>query len=87
VEASDPALPPERDGIRCLDPSPDDYAGAADCRLEMSRVGETRSNRFTDRPPGGPWVYRVGLAANWRDDPEAGDVLLISDAGRLAAPP
>jgi len=84
VSSSDP---PERDGIRCLDSPADDYAGAADCRLEMSPIGETRSNRFVDRPPPGPWVYRVGLAANWRDDPAAGDVLVISESGRLPAGP
>jgi hypothetical protein len=72
--------PPEREGIRCLDASADDYAGAADCRLEMTPVGETRSTRFVDTPPPGRWIYRVGLAANWRGDPRAGDVLLISEA-------
>jgi len=87
VPAPDPTFPPGRDGVRCLDPHAPSYAGAADCALEMSLLGATRSTRFLDRPPPGPWVYRVGLAANWRDDPEAGDVLLLSGPGRLPARP
>lgn len=78
-----PAEPPERDGVRCLESSTSDYVGAADCRLEMSPIGETRTTRFVDTPPPGRWVYRVGLAANWRDDPSAGDVVLISEAKSL----
>jgi hypothetical protein len=79
VQAPDPSLPPGHDGIRCLR-SPGGYAGAADCRLEMSVLGVTRSTTFTDRPARGPWVYRVGVVANWRDDPNAGDTMLISRA-------
>jgi hypothetical protein len=80
--APDPSLPPGRDGIRCLPRHTYGHPGAADCRLEMSPVGVTRSRRFVDRPPPGPWVYRVGLAANWRDDPSIGDVLLLSRPGQ-----
>jgi len=75
--APDPTLPPGRDGIRCVTPSTG-YVPAADCRLEMKVVGTTRATRFVDTPPAGRWVYRIGLAANWRDDPAAGDVMLLS---------
>ena len=34
-----------------------------------------------DRPPAkGRWDYRIGLAANWLNDPARGDVLLVSPA-------
>ena len=79
LPAPDPTLPPGRDGIRCLETASD---RAADCRLEMHVIGTTRATRFVDRPPPGRWVYRVGLAANWRDDPAAGDVLVLSPAAR-----
>ena len=35
-------------------------------------------DEIVDAPPPGRWVYRIGLAANWRDDPAAGDVMLLS---------
>ena len=81
VIAPDPSLPPGLDGIRC-GRRPTGYATALDCRLEMEVVGATRGDRFVDHPPRGRWVYRVGLAANWRDDPTAGDVMLLSTPAR-----
>ena len=72
---------PAADGIRCTSP-PAGYATAFDCHLEMKVVGVTRAHSFVDRPPPGPWVYRLGLAANWRDDPSAGDVMLLSAPAR-----
>jgi hypothetical protein len=30
-------------------------------------------------------VYRIGLVANWLDDPARGDLFLLSAPGRLAA--
>jgi len=83
--APDPTLPPGRDGIRCLRFSPGSRDRASDCRLEMNAVGVSRTTSFVDHPPAGPWVYRVGLAANWLDDPTLGDLLLLSAPGRLAA--
>ncbi len=83
VSAPDPTLPPGHDGIRCAERKPSGWTRAADCSLEMSVVGTTRSTRFADAVSAGPWVYRVGLAANWRDDPSGGDVMLLSDAARL----
>jgi hypothetical protein len=80
--APDPTLPPVHDGIRCLAVARD---RANDCRLEMNVIGESRETSFVDHPPAGPWVYRVGLAANWLDDPTLGDLMLLSAPGRLPA--
>jgi hypothetical protein len=80
--APDPTLPPGQDGIRCLIVA---SRRANDCRLEMKPIGESRTNTFVDHPPPGPWVYRVGLVANWLDDPSLGDLMLLSAPGRLAA--
>jgi hypothetical protein len=78
VPAPDPTLPPGRNGIRCLRRT----TSAADCRLEMRLVAVTRSRSFIDKSPPRSSVYRVGLSANWRDDPNSGDVLLLSRAAR-----
>ena len=53
--------------------------GALRCALQMEEVGRTRDRTFNDRPPRGEWTYRIGVAANWRDDPEGGDVLVVSE--------
>ena len=39
--------------------------------------------RRRDHPPPGDWTYRIGLAANWLNDPTRGDVLLISEPVRV----
>ena len=84
VSVDDPALQPRRDGIRCHE-QPHGFSGAVDCALEMSLVGVTRDTVLLDRPPPGPWVYRVGVAANWIDDVDRGDILLLSEPILLAA--
>ena len=48
------------------------------CTIEMQEIGRTRQPRFIDDVPPGQWTYRIGTAANWRDDPEIGDTFLIS---------
>ncbi len=80
--APDPTLAPVRDGIRCLAVA---HRRANDCRLEMNAIGESRTTSFVDHPPAGPWVYRVGLVANWLDDPTLGDLTLLSAPGLLPA--
>jgi hypothetical protein len=80
--APDPTLAPGRDGIRCLAVA---RRRANDCRLEMSPIGVSRATSFVDHPPAGPWIYRIGLVANWLDDPSLGDLVLLSGPGRLAA--
>jgi hypothetical protein len=62
------------DGIACIPPS----RGAAACRLLMDPVSQTKSATLIDKPPRQIWSYRVGLMANWLDDPARGDVLMIS---------
>ena len=75
-----------RDGLWCEARHRNTYAGTLECTLEMSELGQTRAHRFVDRSPGAqPWVYRVGLAGNWRDDASEGDVLLLSRPARLSA--
>jgi hypothetical protein len=80
--APDPTLARGRDGIRCLAVG---QHRANDCRLEMTPIGVSRTTSFVDPPPAGPWVYRVGLVANWLDDPTLGDLMLLSRPGRLPA--
>jgi Dolichyl-phosphate-mannose-protein mannosyltransferase len=74
----DPTNPEERkvkDGVVCRE----QRSGAAkDCHLYMRRLEATKELRSVDHPPPGRWAYRIGLAANWLDDPTRGDVLLVS---------
>ena len=83
VKAPDPTLPPGREAIRCLPLGIYGGHGALDCRLEATYLGVTRDHRFIDRPPAGPWTYRIGLTSNWLNDTELGDVVLLSGPGRL----
>jgi hypothetical protein len=48
------------------------------CTLRGREVGVTRGTSFVDRPGGGSWRYRVGVAANWLNDPAYGDVYELS---------
>ncbi len=77
----DPSNPEKRivkRGVSCREQK----SGASkDCHLYMRRLSATRAVTATDRPPAkGVWDYRIGLAANWLDDPTRGDVLLVSPA-------
>ena len=83
VGAPDPTLPPGHDGIRCLPPHTYGHPGAADCRLEMTFIGVTRDHSFVDHPPAGAWTYRIGLTANWLNDPNLGDTMVLSGPGHL----
>jgi hypothetical protein len=52
---------------------------ADDCRLYMDLVPTaTRSASYVDRPGPGHWTYRIGVAANWLDDPTLGDIYVVS---------
>ena len=62
------------DGVNCLRRR----SGAADCRLKMETIAVTRGAGFVDRPAPGKWSYRVGVSANWLDDADLGDVVLVS---------
>jgi hypothetical protein len=64
-----------RQGVLCEESLGD----APRCTVEMEEVGRTREERFVDRaPPPGAWTYRIGTAANWRNDDSLGDPFVIS---------
>jgi len=64
-----------RQGVLC-EPS---LGGAPRCTVEMDEVGRTRDERFLDQaPPPGAWTYRIGTAANWRNDDDLGDPFVLS---------
>jgi hypothetical protein len=68
-------------------PGPDNVCaatGASRCILLMDTVATTRERSFVDGSPAPGLSYRVGVAANWLDDPEGGDVFAISDTVRAA---
>jgi hypothetical protein len=52
--------------------------GAAHCSIEMQPVGVSRSPTFAEGPPAGNWTYRVAVTANWLNNTDLGDPLLIS---------
>jgi hypothetical protein len=58
---------------------------ADDCEIAMDSPGATRTTSFVDRPGRGTWTYRIGIAANWLDDPRLGDVYVISTPVTITA--
>ncbi len=64
-----------QDGLRCRSP---EGGGSERCSIEMAESGRTRQRFWSERPPTGRWTYRVGVAANWLDDPDQGDILVVS---------
>jgi len=62
-------------------------SGSADnCVLYTQSVGTTRASSFNDRPGPGTWTYRIGVAANWLDDPKLGDVYVVTKPARITLP-
>ncbi len=54
-------------------------AGADRCELRAETLGTTRERRYVDTaPPAGPVTYRIGVAANWLDETDRGDVFAVS---------
>jgi hypothetical protein len=51
---------------------------ADNCRFGADSIGTTTAQTFVDHPGPGRWTYRVGVSANWLDDPALGDVTVIS---------
>lgn len=51
---------------------------AKDCRLEMLMLTSTRADRYTDLSPPVDALYRIGIATNWEDNTEGGDVIAFS---------
>jgi hypothetical protein len=49
------------------------------CQYKATDLGATSLTTFTDTPPkGGDFEYRVGVSANWLNDPTLGDVYELS---------
>jgi hypothetical protein len=61
--------------------------GSADnCVLVTHSIATTRRTTFTDRPGPGRWIYRIGVAANWVDDPKLGDVYVVTKPTIVTVP-
>jgi hypothetical protein len=54
------------------------------CDLRAETLVTTRAHRYLDRNPPPDAIYRIGVAANWLDETDRGDVFAISPP---AAPP
>ena len=55
------------------------------CVLYGQSIATTTGTSFTDHPGAGSWTYRIGVAANWLDDPKLGDVYVLSTPLRVSA--
>ncbi|MFN0152871.1 MAG: hypothetical protein ACKVUT_00660 [Gaiella sp.] len=55
-----------------------DLQGGARIVLASATLAVTRDRRFVDTSPVPNGVYRIGVAANWENDLEQGDVFLVS---------
>jgi hypothetical protein len=76
-------LTPIARGVSCTP----NAKGAAACRIVMDPVRTTTGTRADNIVPyATDWSYRVGMMANWLDDPSRGDVLLISPPVRVLFP-
>jgi hypothetical protein len=64
---------PLRLGVRCVSRD-----GPDTCVFVMPEHDRTRRRSFVDRPGPGRWAYRVAISANWIDDQDEGDMLVIS---------
>jgi hypothetical protein len=60
--------------------------GADTCTLVSVPRLVLRKTETGDRPGRGTWTYRVGVAANWVDDPDKGDVFLLSEPVTVTVP-
>jgi len=52
--------------------------GVDRCDLRMETLTTTRDQRYVDADPPPDAIYRVGVAANWLDEEDRGDVFAIS---------
>jgi hypothetical protein len=52
--------------------------GADQCALRAETLTTTRERRFVDPNPPPDAVYRIGVAANWLDETDRGDVFALS---------
>jgi hypothetical protein len=60
--------------------------GVGRCEVASPELRTTRRNFAVDSPGPGTWTYRVGAGANWVDDPEMGDVFLLSNPVTVTVP-
>jgi hypothetical protein len=54
------------------------HSAADECRLYPELPGVTRGTTFVDHPGVGTWTYRIGVSANWLNDPALGDITVVS---------
>jgi len=52
--------------------------GVDRCDLRMETLDVTRERRYVDADPPTDAIYRIGVAANWLDETDRGDVFVIS---------
>ncbi len=59
--------------------------GSADnCTAFGDSIATTKGTSFVDHPGRGTWTYRIGIAANWVDDPSLGDVYAVSSPASVS---
>jgi hypothetical protein len=56
------------------------------CQLYVDEVASVRAPSFEDRPGSGSWTYRIGIAANWLNDPSLGDIYTVSPPVTVTVP-
>jgi hypothetical protein len=74
---------PPGDGVACAGKP---AAASDDCELGMASVATTETPFFVDHPGRGTWVYRIGVAANWLNDPSLGDIYVVSPPALVTVP-
>jgi hypothetical protein len=65
----------QRGGVFCAGKR---AAASDDCELFTTAVTTTKAPTVVDHPGPGKWEYRIGVAANWLNDPSLGDVYVVS---------
>ena len=68
------------DGLSCQ------VIGAQVCALSWQEIGVSRTASLRDKPGRGTFTYRVGIAANWLNNPSQGDIFFTSPTVRVHAP-
>jgi hypothetical protein len=54
------------------------YNVAWECVLRSPAIATTREPTYLDPSPPPGATYRIGVGTNWADDPEQGDVFVLS---------
>jgi hypothetical protein len=52
----------------------------------MDELVSVRAPSFDDRPGSGTWTYRIGIAANWLNDPSLGDIYTVGPPVTVTIP-